>query len=197
MGVDALYGRRGKRVFDVIVSGCAGAVAVPLFAIAAVSIRLDSRGPVFFMQTRVGQGGREFELLKFRTMTDVARVADREILAGDAEVTRVGAALRRLKVDELPQLWNVLRGDMSLVGPRPCLPEQLESFNDDGNARLQVRPGLTGLAQVNGNVYLSWPDRWKWDRRYVENLSPRLDLEILARTFMVLTKGEKRMVAKP
>jgi lipopolysaccharide/colanic/teichoic acid biosynthesis glycosyltransferase len=104
--------------------------------------------------------------------------------------------MRRFKLDELPQLWNVLVGDMSLVGPRPCMPEQVATFNEDGRARLRVKPGLTGLAQVNGNILLSWPERWKLDRAYVENLTLAMDLRILLRTILVVIRGERR-AARP
>lgn len=129
-------------------------------------------------------------------MTNRQRIADREILKNDAEVTRVGKILRRFKIDELPQLINVLKGDMSLVGPRPGLPRQINEFNDDGIFRIQVRPGLTGLAQINGNIHLSWPERWKYDRHYVENVSFLLDLKIIFKTFFIIIYGEDKFVKK-
>lgn len=119
-----------------------------------------------------------------------------EILADHPDVTPVGRLLRRFKVDELPQLFNVIRGDMSLVGPRPCLPETVSEFDCNGEARLAVRPGLTGLAQVNGNVHLSWPERWKYDRYYVENLSIQLDCKILFKTLLVIVFGEQPFLVK-
>lgn len=121
----------------------------------------------------------------------------KEIYQGDAEVTWIGAFLRRFKIDELPQLINVLIGDMSIVGPRPCMPSMKDELNEDGNFRTQIRPGLTGLAQVNGNIYLSWPDRWKYDRYYVEHVSLWLDLKIIAKTVVIVIQGEKSFLNKP
>lgn len=129
-------------------------------------------------------------------MTYKQRTPDREILKNDSEVTKVGSFLRRFKIDEMPQLLNVLKGDMSLVGPRPGLARQINEFNDDGRARLLVRPGLTGLAQINGNIYLSWPERWKHDRKYVENVSFLLDLKIILKTFSIIFHGEEKYVKK-
>ena len=129
-------------------------------------------------------------------MIDKPRVPNREILKGDAEVTKVGAVLRRLKIDELPQIINIWRGEMSFVGPRPSLPNQIDRFNEDGKKRILVRPGLTGLAQVNGNIHLSWEERWKFDRRYVEELSFILDLKIIAKTILVVLFGERKYLNK-
>lgn len=130
-------------------------------------------------------------------MYDRPRVADREILKGDFEVTRIGEILRRFKIDELPQIINVFLGDMSLVGPRPCLPRQRAEFNEDGQQRIKVRPGLTGLAQVNGNIYLSWEERWKYDRQYVEKLSFISDIKIVVRTLAILLYGEEKFLKHP
>ena len=124
-------------------------------------------------------------------MTHKQRHNHTEILPDNPEVTRIGRSLRRFKIDELPQLLNVLGGDMSIVGPRPALPSQLESYNMVGHKRLEVRPGLTGLAQINGNILLSWPERWVYDKQYVENLSLLLDLKIILKTFRIIFKGEK------
>jgi undecaprenyl phosphate N,N'-diacetylbacillosamine 1-phosphate transferase len=187
-----LYSQYTKRLVDVVIAVVLLALLFPVLAIVAALIAADSAGPVIFSQTRVGRDARIFRLHKFRTMTDVRRTVSVEIYDGaHAEVTRVGAWLRRFKIDELPQLWNVLRGEMSLVGPRPCMPEQLATLNVDGRMRLRVRPGLTGLAQVNGNIFLSWPQRWVFDRDYVENLSFRMDIGILRRTLRVVIFGER------
>jgi lipopolysaccharide/colanic/teichoic acid biosynthesis glycosyltransferase len=129
-------------------------------------------------------------------MTHKPRNSDHEILKGDTEVTRVGYILRRLKIDELPQLVNILKGDMALVGPRPGLPIQLKEYNEDGKIRLMVRPGLTGLAQINGNIFLSWPERWKYDRKYVESVSFILDLIIIFKTIIIVFAGEEKFVNK-
>jgi lipopolysaccharide/colanic/teichoic acid biosynthesis glycosyltransferase len=191
-----MYRRFFKMILDPLVALALLAILAPFLLIVALLVRLDSPGNVLFLQDRLGRGGRVFKLRKFRTMTDVPRVVDGEIYNGvHADVTRVGAWLRRFKIDELPQLWNVVIGDMSLVGPRPCMPEQLDALNDDGRVRLLVRPGLTGLAQVNGNIFLSWPERWVFDRQYVENLTLRMDLAIAVRTLRVVLSGERRMQA--
>src|SRR5690606_31017725 len=134
---------------------------------------------------------------KFRTMTDKKREVNREVLKGDAEVTKVGYYLRRFKIDELPQILNVLKGEMSLVGPRPCMPSQLAEFNEDGKYRIKVTPGLTGLAQVNGNIFLTWEERWKYDRKYVENLSFLLDVQIVLKTVGIVFLGEEKFLKKP
>jgi undecaprenyl phosphate N,N'-diacetylbacillosamine 1-phosphate transferase len=188
-----IYARYFKRLFDIVGSVLLLVALSPMLLLIAAIVRLDSPGGVIFRQQRAGYDGRTFELLKFRTMTDMKRAVAGEIFdAGHPDVTRSGAWLRRFKLDELPQLWNVLIGDMSIVGPRPCMPEQVATFNEDGCARLRVRPGLTGLAQVNGNIFLSWPQRWVFDRAYVEHLTLRMDLAILARTVLVVLLGERR-----
>jgi undecaprenyl phosphate N,N'-diacetylbacillosamine 1-phosphate transferase len=130
-------------------------------------------------------------------MTHAPRVPDHEILPADPEVTRVGAFLRRYKIDELIQLVNVLKGEMSVVGPRPALPRQLAEYDETGRKRLWVKPGLSGLAQVNGNIYLTWPERWQYDARYVENCSLSLDLWIIWRTIAVMTLGEEKFLHSP
>lgn len=130
-------------------------------------------------------------------MYDKERVADREILKGDADVTKIGEYLRRFKIDELPQIINVFKGDMTLVGPRPCLPRQLAEFNEDGRKRIEVVPGLTGLSQVNGNIHLSWEERWKYDREYVEKQSFLLDTKIIFKTFLILLNGEDKYIKRP
>lgn len=193
-GTRAATGRRPamaavKRAFDVLAASSLLVLSAPVLLAAAAMIKATSRGPVMFRQARRGRHGRPFTLYKFRTMKHRSREA-KEVLPDDPEVTPVGRLLRRLKVDELPQLWNVLRGDMSVVGPRPDLPDgELDAL---GNVRLQVRPGLTGLAQVNGNIYLPWEERWKYDAAYVERMSIGLDLWVLWRTVFVVVLGEKR-----
>lgn len=124
-------------------------------------------------------------------MTDKKRNSSVQVIGNEPDVTTLGKVIRRLKVDELPQLINVLKGEMSIVGPRPCLPELQESFNQDGKVRLEVRPGLTGLAQINGNIHLSWKERWAFDRNYVENQSLKLDLRIILSTVLIVVFGEQ------
>lgn len=168
----------GKRIFDVVVSATALLVlALPLL-IVAVAVRLLLGSPVLFRQRRSGLGGRSFTLLKFRTMSD-ARGSDGQLLPDGQRLTRFGRLLRATSIDELPELWNVLRGDMSLVGPRPLLEEYLPLYNEQQARRHLVRPGLTGWAQVNGRNALGWQERFELDVWYVENRTFLLDLQIL------------------
>jgi lipopolysaccharide/colanic/teichoic acid biosynthesis glycosyltransferase len=158
---------------------------------AAAAIKLEDRGPVLYRQRRVGLEGREFELLKLRTMVVGAETigAGWAVNEGDPRITRAGRVLRRLSMDELPQLWNVLRGDMSVIGPRPTLSYQVERYTARQRRRLEVKPGLTGWAQVHGRAALPWDERIELDVWYVEHRSPWLDLRILARTPAALFTG--------
>ncbi|MBE4947644.1 sugar transferase [Chryseobacterium culicis] len=192
-----MYRRIIKRFLDIIISFTVILFLFPLFLVVYILVKLDSPGKFFFFQERLGYKGQVFKIYKIRTMYDKERVADREILKGDVEVTKIGHYLRRFKIDELPQIINVFQGDMSLVGPRPCLPRQLEEFNEDGKMRIKVTPGLTGLAQVNGNIHLSWEERWKYDREYVEKQSLLLDLKIVFKTFLILLNGEDKYIKRP
>ncbi|WP_432673097.1 sugar transferase [Flavobacterium sp. SM2513] len=192
-----MYKKFIKRFFDFLISLLIILFLVPLFIILYILVKMDSKGDFFFFQERLGYKGRVFKVFKIRTMTDKVRVADREILKGDAEVTRMGTILRRLKVDELPQIINIFKGDMSFVGPRPCLPNQITEFNEHGKQRILVTPGLTGLAQTNGNIYLTWEERWKYDRYYVENLSFFLDIKIVFKTVLIVLLGEQKFLKKP
>lgn len=196
MPARSLYRSCGKRLLDLMICVPILILISPFLSLAAVLIRIDSRGPIFFVQERLGRYGSTFPTYKFRTMTDRVRTSNSEILPGHSEVTRVGAWLRRSKLDELPQLLNVVKGDMSLVGPRPALPEHLDDYNEDGYRRLLERPGLTGLAQIHGNIYLTWPERWHYDARYVETLSARLDVTTLVRTVAVVVLGEQRFLQR-
>lgn len=186
-----------KRVFDLIVSFLFFLFILPLILLVILLILLIERETPFFFQYRLGEQGQKFKLYKFRTMLNKKRDVTREILSGDSEVTTIGSYLRRYKVDELPQIINVIKGDMSIVGPRPCMVDQLDGFNEDGKQRLKVKPGLTGLAQINGNIYLSWEERWKYDREYVENLSFFLDLKIIFKTILIVVHGEDKFINKP
>ena len=165
-------------------AGLGLALASPALAVAAAAIKLEDGGPVLYRQRRVGQDGREFELVKLRTMVVGAerQGAGLAVNEGDPRITRVGRALRRLSIDELPQLWNVVRGEMSLIGPRPTLAYQVERYTARQRKRLDVRPGITGWAQIHGRAALPWEDRIELDVWYVENRSPRVDLQILLRT---------------
>ena len=173
-----------NRPLDAVAALLGIAVTSPLLAASALAIKLDDGGPVFYRQTRVGKDGKDFELLKLRTMEVGAETkgAGFAVDAGDSRITRVGRLLRRTSVDELPQLWNVARGEMSLIGPRPTLRYQVETYTARQRRRLDVRPGLTGWAQVNGRATLPWEQRIELDVWYVEHRSPRVDLTILMRT---------------
>ena len=188
------YRAFGKRAFDLAICLPIAVVIAPVVLLAIVLIKLDSRGPAFFVQERLGRYGVMFLTYKLRSMTDVRRTAHSEVLPGNSEVTRVGHWLRRFKIDEMPQLWNVLNGDMSFVGPRPALPAAIADYNEDGLRRLLERPGLTGLAQVNGNIYLSWPERWSYDAEYVSRVSLLLDVGIVLKTAAVVTLGEEKFL---
>jgi lipopolysaccharide/colanic/teichoic acid biosynthesis glycosyltransferase len=180
-----------NRAADVAVAGVGLVVAAPVLAAAAAAIKLEDGGPVLYRQQRVGLGGRDFELLKLRTMVVGAETlgAGFAVEAGDSRITRVGRVLRRLSLDELPQLWNVVRGDMSLIGPRPTLRYQVEEYTERQRRRLDVRPGITGWAQVQGRAALPWEERIELDVWYVEHRSWRLDLTILGRTPLALFRG--------
>ncbi len=180
-----------NRALDVAGASVVLALASPFLAIAALGIKAEDRGPVLYRQRRVGQDGREFELLKLRTMVVGAaqQGAGWAVNRGDPRITRVGRALRRLSLDELPQLWNVVRGEMSLIGPRPTLSYQVEQYTPRQRKRLEVKPGITGWAQIHGRAALPWEERIELDVWYVENRSPAVDLKILLRTPRALFGG--------
>ena len=181
-----------RRAFDVAVATTALAVSSPLMAIAIVAIALESPGSPIYRQRRVGRGGREFDVFKLRTMVDGAESigAGLAVNAGDARITRVGRLLRRTSLDELPNLVNVLRGDMAIVGPRPTLPVQVARYSERERGRLAVRPGITGWAQINGRTSLPWKERIELDLWYIEHRSWRLDLRILLRSARLVLAGE-------
>ncbi len=166
-------------------------LASPFLAASALAIKLEDRGPVLYRQRRVGLRGEEFELLKLRTMVVGAETtgAGLAVNRGDPRITKVGRLLRRLSLDELPQLWNVVRGEMSLIGPRPTLRYQVEKYTDRQRRRLEVKPGITGWAQIHGRAKLPWEDRIELDVWYVEHRSPWVDLKILLRTPLALLGG--------
>jgi lipopolysaccharide/colanic/teichoic acid biosynthesis glycosyltransferase len=180
-----------NRALDAAAAGLGLAVTSPVLAVAALAIKLDDGGPVFYRQGRVGLNGDEFDLLKLRTMQVGAesKGAGLAVNEGDPRITRVGRILRRLSLDELPQLWNVVRGDMSLVGPRPTLAYQVERYTPRQRRRLEVKPGITGWAQIHGRARLPWEQRIELDVWYVEHRSAWLDLKILARTPGALFAG--------
>ncbi len=176
---------------DRALAALALALSAPLLAVAALAIRLESRGPAIYRQRRVGRRGEPFDLIKLRTMVSGAEWLGTGIVVdqGDPRITRVGALLRRLSLDELPNLLNVLRGEMALVGPRPTIQAQVDQYTDRQHRRLEVRPGITGWAQVNGRAELPWDERIELDIWYVDHRSLALDLRILARTVGLLVSG--------
>ncbi|MUN37180.1 sugar transferase [Actinomadura litoris] len=190
-----------KALFDRTAAAVALVLLSPLWALTALLIRLDDPGPAFFSQVRVGLGGRAFRMLKFRTMVVDAERRRRELtdpdpargvlfkLRDDPRVTRLGSRLRRWSIDELPQLVNVVRGEMSLVGPRPPLPDEVDRYGEDVFRRLAVKPGMTGLWQVSGRSDLSWEESVRLDVRYIENWSLFLDVQILWKTLAAVTRG--------
>jgi len=180
-----------SRVLDTVLAGIGLVLAAPLLLIAAVAIKLDSRGPVIYRQRRVGKDGQQFEVYKLRTMqlgADPVGVGT-PVLEDDPRVTRVGGPLRRFSLDELPNLINVLRGELAIVGPRPTLAAQVELYTERQRRRLEVKPGITGWAQVNGRAGIPWEERIELDVWYVDNRSLALDLRILARTARLLLTG--------
>jgi lipopolysaccharide/colanic/teichoic acid biosynthesis glycosyltransferase len=182
---------RGKRVLDVVVAGTALVVCAPVLAAAAALVRLETHGHAIYRQRRVGRDGEPFELYKLRTMVHGAEQmgAGLAVNVGDERITRVGGILRRTSLDELPNLFNVLAGEMSIVGPRPTVQVQVDRYTERQRGRLSVRPGITGWAQVNGRTSLSWPERIELDVWYVEHRSLWLDLRILAKTARMLATG--------
>lgn len=188
-----------KRMIDIIVSLIVLIPFFPIWILIAVMIKLTSEGPVFFLQDRPGLHKKIFKVYKFRTMKPGSEkmIKGKEVMLDDDRITSIGRILRRTKLDEIPQVLNVLKGEMSLVGPRPERIDSLEDYTDEISKRLNVRPGMTGLAQVSGNIFLSLENRYKLDVYYVENFSLWLDLKIILRTVGVILIGEDKFVDKP
>lgn len=182
-----------KRVFDIFISTIMIFVFFPVWILIALIIKCTSFGPIFFLQERPGYHKKIFKIYKFRTMClgSERMIKGEEVKKDDSRITKFGRALRRTKLDEIPQLLNVLKGEMSLVGPRPERIASLEDYSSEIEKRLDVRPGITGLAQVSGNIYLNLQERYKLDIYYVEHLSFLLDCKILLRTVGVVTMGEE------
>ena len=180
-----------RRTFDIVVAGVALVFFSPVLLVAIIAIRLESHGSPIYRQRRVGLDGEEFDVLKLRTMVTGAEHlgAGMAIDEGDTRITRVGGFLRRTSLDEIPNLINVLRGDMAIIGPRPTIPVQVAQYTERQRGRLAVKPGLTGWAQVNGRAALPWPDRIELDLWYIEHRSGRLDLQILLRTARMVLSG--------
>lgn len=182
-----------KRLADILFSGIGCLILLPLFLLVALIIKLTMPGPVFFEQVRVGKDGRLFSILKFRSMkVDKEAEASHDDSKDAERTTLFGKFLRRSKVDELPQLLNVLKGDMSMVGPRPTLKELADEYSPRQARRLTMRPGMTGWAQVHGNASISWDDRIEYDIYYVDHFSILLDLRILLKTVLVVIYGEEK-----
>ncbi len=179
------------RALDLIVGGLGSVLTAPVVLTLMVLIRLESPGDPIYTQIRVGRAGTPFRIYKLRTMVSGAELqgAGLAIAAGDSRITRLGRLLRRTSLDELPNLWNVARGEMSVVGPRPTLQHQVDAYTERQRGRLEVKPGITGWAQVNGRASLPWPERIELDLWYVEHRSLRLDLEILRRTVVQVRSG--------
>jgi lipopolysaccharide/colanic/teichoic acid biosynthesis glycosyltransferase len=180
-----------RRTVDILISASVLLLTSPVLALALLAIRLESHGPPIYRQRRIGLKGRPFDVLKLRTMVDGAEHvgAGLAVNENDARITRVGALLRRTSLDELPNLLNVLRGEMSLIGPRPTVPVQVEQYTPRQRGRLQVKPGITGWAQVNGRASLPWAERIELDLHYIEHRSLALDLRILWRTVLMVLGG--------
>lgn len=184
-----------KRILDLSLSLIVSILFLPFLIIFAIVIKIDSSGPIFFKQKRVGKDLKLFQVLKLRTMTDKKRkVSDKPIIGKTDDVTKVGYFLRRFKIDELPQVFNVLKGDMSIVGPRPNVPKQLENMTEKEKMRYSVKPGLTGLSQVSGNIHISWKERFEYDLKYAYNISFITDLKIILKTFLIIFKGEQHFI---
>lgn len=186
----SLYARVGKRLLDLAIGVPALAIAAPVIAASVVVVRASSIGaPALFTQERAGRGGRPFTVFKLRTMTN-ERGADGALLPDESRLTRLGEFLRKSSIDELPQLWNVVRGDMSVVGPRPLYVRYIERYDDEQRRRLDVRPGVTGWSQVNGRNALDWSTKLALDSWYAQNVSLLLDLRILAKTAWIVLRRD-------
>ena len=181
-----------KRLTDLIISLFLLILLSPILILCTLSIKLGGKGPIFYKQQRVGLNGCFFEILKFRSMSVNENREIGQTFNTDPEITWIGRLMRRTKIDELPQLINVVKGDMGLVGPRPCLIITYEEMPEWAKERFKVRPGMTGLAQINGNIFLSWEERWKYDIQYVKTLSILNDIKIVFKTILVVIFGEDK-----
>jgi lipopolysaccharide/colanic/teichoic acid biosynthesis glycosyltransferase len=180
-----------NRAFDVAIAGTGLLISSPLIALGALAVKFEDRGPVLYKQVRVGRNGTDFELLKLRTMIVGAEKqgAGYAVDKGDSRITKAGRILRRVSIDELPQLWNVVRGDMSIIGPRPTLRYQVNQYDEEQLHRLDVKPGITGWAQIHGRTQLPWAERIELDLWYVRHHNWKTDLLILLRTPLALFGG--------
>jgi undecaprenyl phosphate N,N'-diacetylbacillosamine 1-phosphate transferase len=195
---DKKFHKLVKRLFDIVVSLMVLVILLPVWFVVAILIKATSPGPVLFLQDRPGLNKKIFKVYKFRTMRPGSEnmIKGQEVFKEDDRITAIGKFLRRSKIDEIPQVLNVLKGEMSLVGPRPERVASLADYTDEISKRLNMSPGMTGLAQVSGNIYLSLENRYKFDVYYVENFSIWLDLKIIIRTVGVILFGEAKYVHK-
>lgn len=196
MRKDIIYSIYVKRLTDLILSFMLLILLTPILLVVSILILITSEGPLFFTQIRVGKNLRKFRIYKFRTMTNRKHEV-KKIFGKTKGITTIGYYLRSYKIDELPQLLNVLKGDMSLVGPRPSIPAQLDGMGEEEKRRYSIRPGMTGLAQVCGNIYISWKERYKYDLKYVNNISLTNDIKICIRTILIIITGEKKFMNQP
>lgn len=180
-----------KRIFDIFIAFILIIVLFPLFIIVITIIKIEDYGCVFYVQKRVGKNNTIFNLYKFRSMTETKRNLSIQIQNESSDITNIGKIIRRYKIDELPQLFNVLKGDMSIVGPRPCLPETIKEFGVNSRIRHFAKPGLTGISQINGNTYLSWNERLAFDLQYIYKMTYWLDFLIIINTLFIIIYGEK------
>lgn len=192
MGVLDMYSRFGKRLFDVLFSGCILVAVFPILLLVYILIKMFMKGDALFVQRRVGLDGKFFRLFKFRTMVQDARFARNglEVLEGDKRVTFIGKYLRKSSLDELPQLLNVFIGDLSIVGPRPALPEQVRYYSENQLQRFKVKPGITGLATINGRCAIPWSERIEFDIKYISNINFSNDVKIILKTALVVIGGK-------
>lgn len=194
-----IYSKYFKRLLDFVLSLIAILILSPLLIVVAILIKIGSEGPIFFRQERPGKNQRIFKVYKFRTMVKDAVKHQKvgvEVTGSDVRITPFGKFLRRFKIDELAQLFNILKGDMSIVGPRPTLPEYIEQYEEWELKRFDVRPGLTGLAQINGNIYLDRQEKSAYDVKYIENISFINDIKIILKTIAIVFLGEDKFVNK-
>ena len=182
-----MYKYSGKRILDIIIAGSGLIILSPLFALIVIKLWFQNNGKPFFYQPRPGLHGVIFTMIKFRTMTEQKNINENSLTDGQ-RITKIGSSLRRTSLDEIPQLWNVFRGNMSIVGPRPLLTEYLPLYNSIQQQRHDVKPGITGWAQVNGRNSISWKKKFEYDVWYVENLSLRLDIKIILLTVLKILK---------
>ena len=180
-----------KRILDLFISITSLPFLIPIYFLICILIKFNSKGPIIFKQKRIGLNQKEFIIYKFRTMKIDNKRIEKQTYIGDKDIIIFGNFLRRYKLDELPQLLNIIKGDMSFVGPRPCLPSTLKNMPKWALERFEIKPGLTGLSQVSGNINLTWPERWIIDTKYLNDLSFLLDIKIIFKTLFVLLNGER------